>query len=57
MAGELVNILLLAVLALASVVCIFGPLTVLCVMFWKWHKELRQTARLRLSRSTQVRSL
>jgi hypothetical protein len=55
MTGDVVNIFLLGVLVLASVVCIFGPLAVLSVMFWKWHKELRQTARLRLSRSTQVR--
>ena len=55
MTGDVVNIFLLGVLALASIVCIFGPLAVLSVMFWKWHKELRQTARLRLARSTQVR--
>jgi hypothetical protein len=55
MAGDVVNILLLGVLALASIVCIFGPLAVLSLMFWKWHKELRETSRLRLARSTQVR--
>jgi hypothetical protein len=55
MAGDVVNILLMGVLALASIVCIFGPLVVLGVMFWHWHKELRETARLRLSRTTQVR--
>jgi hypothetical protein len=55
MAGDVVNILLLGVLALASIVCIFGPLAVLGLMFWKWNKELRETSRLRLARSTQVR--
>ena len=55
MAGEMVNFLLLIVIALAMIVGIFGPMAVLGVMFWKWHKELRQSARLRLARSTQVR--
>jgi len=55
MTGEVVNILLFAVVVLASIVCIFGPIAVLGVMFWKWHKELRQTSRLRLARSTQVK--
>jgi hypothetical protein len=55
MVGDVVNILLLGALGLASIVCIFGPLAVLSVMFWKWHKELRQTSRLRLARTTQVR--
>jgi hypothetical protein len=55
MAGDVVNVLLLGMLALGSIVCIFGPLAVLSVMFWKWHKELRQTARLRLARTTQTK--
>jgi hypothetical protein len=55
MAVTSVNILLLIVLILAAILCIFGPLTALAVMFWHWHKELRETARLRVSRSTQVR--
>jgi len=55
MAGEMTNVLILSLLVLASIVCIFGPLAVLTVMFWKWHKELRQTSRVRLARSTQVR--
>jgi hypothetical protein len=55
MAGDIVNLLLLMVITLATVVGIFGPMAVLSVMFWKWHKELRHSARLRLARSTQVR--
>jgi hypothetical protein len=55
MSGDMVNILFLAGLMVAAIVCIFGPLTVLSVMFWKWHKELRQSSRLRLARSTHVR--
>jgi hypothetical protein len=55
MAVTSVNILLLIVLILAAILFIFGPLTALVVMFWHWHKELRETARLRVSRTTQVR--
>jgi len=55
MTGDLVNVLLVGAIVLASIACIFGPLAVLGVMFWNWHKELRQTARLRLARTTQVR--
>jgi hypothetical protein len=55
MTPEVVNILLFGVIVLASIVCIFGPIAVLGVMFWKWHTELRQTSRLRLARSTQVK--
>jgi hypothetical protein len=47
--------LLLSVIAFAALVCVFGPLAALGVMFWNWHKELRQSARLRLARTTQVR--
>jgi hypothetical protein len=55
MTGEVVHVFLFAVIVLASMVCIFGPIAVLGVMFWKWHTELRQTSRLRLARSTQVK--
>jgi hypothetical protein len=55
MAATSVNILLLIVLALAAILCIFGPVTALAVMFWHWHKELKETARLRVARTTQVR--
>jgi len=55
MTGDMVNILLAAVLILACIACILGPLAVLGVMFWNWHKELRQTSKLRLARSTQFR--
>jgi hypothetical protein len=47
--------LLLSMIAMGAALCILGPLTALGVMFWNWHKELRQSARLRLSRTTQVR--
>jgi hypothetical protein len=55
MAVTTVNILLLILLALAAILCIFGPVTALGVMFWHWHKELKQTARLRVSRTTQTK--
>ena len=37
------NILLLILLVLAAILCIFGPVTALGVMFWHWHKELKET--------------
>jgi hypothetical protein len=55
MAVTTLNILLLIVLALAGVLCIFGPLTALGVMFWHWHKELKETSRLRVARTTQIK--
>jgi hypothetical protein len=55
MAGTMINFLLLGLLILAAILCIFGPLTVLGVMFWHWHKELKESARLRVARSTQAR--
>jgi hypothetical protein len=55
MAVTSVNILLLILLVLATILFIFGPVTALGVMFWHWHKELKETARLRLSRSTQTK--
>jgi hypothetical protein len=55
MAVTMVNIVLLILLVLAAILCIFGPVTALGVMFWHWHKELRQTARLRVSRTTQIK--
>jgi hypothetical protein len=55
MAPDVVHVLLFGVIVLASIVGIFGPIAVLGVMFWKWHTELRQTSRLRLARTTQVK--
>jgi hypothetical protein len=55
MAVTMVNIVLLILLVLAAILCIFGPVTALGVMFWHWHKELKQTARLRVSRTTQIK--
>jgi hypothetical protein len=55
MAGSAVNIVLLCLLVLAAIVCIFGPVTALGVMFWHWHKELRENARQREARTTQVK--
>jgi len=55
MAVTTLNILLLILLALAAVLCIFGPLTALGVMFWHWHKELKETSRLRVARTTQIK--
>jgi hypothetical protein len=55
MTGTVVNGALLVLLILAALVCILAPLTALGIMFWKWQKELRETARLRHARTTQVR--
>lgn len=55
MAVTWVNILLLILLVSAAILCILGPVTALGVMFWHWSKELKETARLRVSRSTQIR--
>jgi hypothetical protein len=55
MTGTAANLFLLALLITAAVVCIFGPLTALGVMFWHWHKELSESARTRQARTTQVR--
>ncbi len=55
MAGSVTNLAVLCLLILATIVCIFGPLTVLGVMFWHWHKELRSGARLRMERTTQTK--
>jgi hypothetical protein len=55
MAGSALDILLLCLLILAGILCIFGPVTALGVMFWHWHKELKETARHRVARTTQVR--
>jgi hypothetical protein len=55
MAVTTVNILLLILLVLAAILCIFGPVTALGVMFWHWHKELKETSRLRVTRTTQIK--
>jgi len=53
--GTLLNLFLLLIVILASVLCVVAPVAVLGVMFWKWHKELAESVRLRQARSTQVR--
>jgi hypothetical protein len=55
MTGTSVSVVVSIILILASLLCIFGPLAALGVMFWHWHRELKETARLRQARSTQVR--
>jgi hypothetical protein len=55
MMGALLNLFLLFIVILGSALCVFGPVAVLGVMFWKWHKELAESFRLRQARSTQVR--
>lgn len=55
MMGALLNLLLLLIVIAGSVVCVVAPVAVLGVMFWKWHKELAESLRLRQARSTQVR--
>jgi hypothetical protein len=53
--GTVVNGALLGLLVLSALVGILAPLTALGIMFWKWQKELTESARLRQSRTTQVR--
>jgi hypothetical protein len=55
MMGSLLNLFLLLIVVLGSVLCVFAPVAVLGVMFWKWQKELAESVRLRQARSTQVR--
>jgi hypothetical protein len=55
MMGTLLNLFLLLAVILGSVLCVLAPVTVLGVMFWKWHKELAESLRLRQARSTQIR--
>ena len=55
MMGTLLNFFLLLIVVLASVLCVFGPVAVLGVMFWKWNKDLAESVRLRQASSTQVR--
>jgi len=55
MMESLLNLFLLLLVVLAAIVCLLAPVGVLGVMFWKWHKELAESIRLRQARSTQVR--
>jgi hypothetical protein len=55
MGGTVVNVFFLSFLILLAIVCFLAPLTALGVMFWHWHMELREIARLRQARTTQVR--
>ena len=55
MMESLTNAFLLSLLVLAAAVCILGPLVALGVIFWHWHKELKYTSRLRVSRTTQTK--
>jgi hypothetical protein len=55
MSATFTMILLLSVIALGVIFCVFGPLAALGIMFWNWHKELRQSSRLRLARTRQTR--
>lgn len=55
MAGISLSVVLLIALIVASILCILGPVAALGVMFWHWHRELKETARVRQARSTQIR--
>lgn len=55
MTGTVANFLLLILIVLGAVLLTLGPLTALVVMFWHWHRELRESVRLRQARSTQTR--
>ncbi len=55
MTGTVVSVLLLSLLIVAFMLLIAAPLTALVVMFWHWHRELRENARLRHARTTQIR--
>jgi hypothetical protein len=53
--ATILNIVFLGFLFSAGAACVLGPLVILAVMFWHWHKELSKITRLRQVRSTQVR--
>jgi hypothetical protein len=55
LAQTMAGVLLVVALISAIIVGIFGPVTVMGVMFWNWHKELGELARVRQARTTQVR--
>jgi len=55
MAQTMASVLLVFALSSAIIVGIFGPVTVMGVMFWNWHKELGELARVRQARTTQIR--
>ena len=55
MAQTMASVLLVIALISAIIVGIFGPVTVMGVMFWNWHKELGELARVRQARTTQIR--
>ena len=55
MAGTLVNLLLLGLLFAACVLCVLGSLGALGIMFWHWHRELAEIARLRQARTTHIK--
>jgi hypothetical protein len=55
MAQTVAGVLLAVALISAIIVGIFGPVTVMGVMFWNWHKELGELARVRQARTTQIR--
>jgi hypothetical protein len=54
MVGAVINLLLLGLLFTTSILCVVLPLGALGIMFWHWHRELGEMARLRHPRSTQV---
>jgi hypothetical protein len=55
MAGTVVNLLLLGLLFAACVLCVLGSLGALGIMFWHWHRELAEIARLRQARTTHIK--
>jgi hypothetical protein len=55
MAGTVVNLLLLGLLFAACVLCVLGSLGALGIMFWHWHRELTEIARLRQARTTHIK--
>ena len=57
MAGTVVNLLLLGLLFAACVLCVLGSLGALGIMFWHWHRELVEIARLRQARTTHIKPL
>lgn len=55
MMGTLLNFFLLLIVVLTSALCVLAPVVVFGAMFCKWHSEFAESARLRQTRSTQVR--
>jgi len=55
MAGTIINLAFVVLMAVFVAFCVVGSLTAMGIMLWRWQKELNESARLRHVRSTQLR--